>query len=234
MLALRTSKKLKAIRQRAKLSQVELAKRMDISGSYITRLEKGQILPSLHFAFKLEHTLGLQAELSTLILQAEYERATGADGHSLPTLSFSEPVKRNEKGVALVPLFIRAPRAFKGHNFKIADSKGLYPIPSDLIKGQGIYLTAVPDMSMDSARLFEEELVVVTAEAEPRSGDIVVVGKEGGDIQIRRYFIQKARVLLSPATQRAGFTPEMLPVTTFRGLFRGVVAYKYLTALKRA
>lgn len=61
--------KVKEIRRRINLTQVELAKLAGTSNSYVAHLEKGAMMPSLEFAFKIEKALKItDGELSNLVI----------------------------------------------------------------------------------------------------------------------------------------------------------------------
>lgn len=226
MLSILTSKKLKTIRMKANLTQVELGKRLGYGGSYITRLEKGALSPSLTFAFKLEHALHLRkGELSNLIIQATYQEAVGpADGFARVAISRDEAQdeKKEDASIAHIPLFMRAPRMFKGHSFKLTHAKGTYPVPAQFIKGEGVYLTMIES----------GEMLLIYGAGEPRNGDLVAMGPENGDIEIRRFYRAGKAIMLTTDDRRATQTPQMLPETAFWKVFRGVVAFKYLAPLR--
>lgn len=65
--------KMKEIRRRLELTQTQIAKLAGTSNSYVAHLEKGEMMPSLEFAFKIEKALKIQGELSNLVIGAAKE-----------------------------------------------------------------------------------------------------------------------------------------------------------------
>lgn len=70
------SQKLIDIRHKLELTQEKLGKYAGVTGSYINRIEKKGIIPSLDWACQLEAVLKLkERELSNLIILEAYKRA---------------------------------------------------------------------------------------------------------------------------------------------------------------
>lgn len=58
-----TGQLLKDARKQAHVTQAELAERIDSTKSYISRVENGDIIPSVGMFYKLIHALGMRVEI---------------------------------------------------------------------------------------------------------------------------------------------------------------------------
>ena len=58
-----TSQILLNARKDSKMTQSELAKRVNVTKSYISKIEKGVITPSVAMFYRIIHALGMQVEL---------------------------------------------------------------------------------------------------------------------------------------------------------------------------
>lgn len=79
------AEKIKEIRRKLDLTQLEIAKLAGTSNSYVAHLEKGDMMPSLEFVFKIEKALKItDGELSNLVIESA-RSAVGITG------SFKQP-----------------------------------------------------------------------------------------------------------------------------------------------
>lgn len=77
------ARKVIEIRKRLGLKQTEIAALAGTSRSYVTHLEKGEMMPSLEFAFKLEKALKLSnGEISDLVIQTARIKAGAGSNKS--------------------------------------------------------------------------------------------------------------------------------------------------------
>lgn len=58
-----TSQILQEARKEAKMSQAELARRINVTKSYISRIESGSITPSVATFYRIIHALGMRIEV---------------------------------------------------------------------------------------------------------------------------------------------------------------------------
>lgn len=61
--------KMKEIRRRLDLKQTQIAGMAGVGKSYIAHLERGKVVPSLEFAYRIEKALKLVGELSDIVIR---------------------------------------------------------------------------------------------------------------------------------------------------------------------
>lgn len=73
------ARKIKEIRRLKGLTQLDFAKITDTSNSYVAHLEKGTMVPSLEFLFKIEQGLEIKNQvLSKLLIKAAWQSASNS------------------------------------------------------------------------------------------------------------------------------------------------------------
>ncbi len=83
-----------------------------------------------------------------------------------------------------------------------------YPLPSDLVGHDAVFMLKVDGESMIQAGIFDGDYIIVRDQDVARNGDIVVALVDGEEATVKRFFHEKDRIRLQPENDR------MLPIYT--------------------
>jgi repressor LexA len=91
----------------------------------------------------------------------------------------------------------------------------LYPLPEDFTGTGTLFMVRVRGDSMIDDGIVDGDYVVVRQQPQADTGDVVVAGIPDGEATVKRFSIQRGRVVLSPANERLSpmeFDPDDVTV----------------------
>jgi len=184
-----TGSRIKLVRQAMGLTQQSFADSLGIVQGFLSSIERGKKLPSETLLIALCHYFGIDREwLATG--RGEMRRVPrpaqkGGESSVVPLLQkISEGFPTTIKSEDLID-YIRLPKAGEGYYGLICYGNFMSPT------------------------ILDGDLVLFTATAEPKNGDVVLLNNLWGDVIMRRYRISGGQVMFSPDnTSYAPFKPE--------------------------
>lgn len=117
--------KMKDIRRRLNLTQVQIAHLAGTSNSYVAHLEKGKMMPSLEFAFKIEKALKITTgDISNLVIES-IRKTAGLSGGAPQAQNSLAPAFSATPGIESVALRQDCPSCGEKISLKVAFSATL-------------------------------------------------------------------------------------------------------------
>lgn len=204
--------KLRSLRIKAGLTQLDIAEKLDVSASAIGAWENGRAKPRLTKLGQLAELLGTSAA-DLMGETPEHVRPNGAQYVTLPVLvaghagEFTDEFGPDE--VADVPISVL-----------------------ERVNDPDAYLMRVRGSCMNR-RFADGENALLSPRCEPRNGD-AVAAEYNGEMILRSYYRGASTLVLSPDSYEDGYTdivfddPENASVN-----FRGVVKWHQASEVKR-
>lgn len=204
--------KLRSLRIKAGLTQLDIAEKLDVSAAAIGAWENGRAKPRLTKLGQLAELLGTSAA-DLMGETPEYVRPNGAQYVTLPVLvaghagEFTDEFGPDE--VADVPISVL-----------------------ERVNDPDAYLMRVRGSCMNR-RFADGENALLSPRCEPRNGD-AVAAEYNGEMILRSYYRGASTLVLSPDSYEDGYTdivfddPENASVS-----FRGVVKWHQASEVKR-
>ena len=176
--------RIKALRKAKGLSQKVLARQSGCSESYVSRIEKGQMVPNEELVINFAKTLEVDDRL--LLLLAQKEKAPGAAKEIFSLLESSLPFTTSKgsehNGFRMTPVLEPLDlTAWSREDMKVPALKNLRHIffPSTTRDSDAFFLLA-RGKKLCGGRIEEGDRLLVEPNAKPKSGDLVLVkGKRG-------------------------------------------------------
>lgn len=205
--------KLRSLRTKAGLTQLDIAEKLDVSAAAIGAWENGRAKPRLTKLGQLAELLGTSAADLMGEDAAEAVRPNGAQYVTLPVLvaghagEFTDEFGPDE--VADVPISVL-----------------------ERVNDPDAYLMRVRGSCMNR-RFADGENALLSPRCEPRNGD-AVAAEYNGEMILRSYYRGASTLVLSPDSYEDGYTdivfddPENASVN-----FRGVVKWHQASEVKR-
>lgn len=217
-------------RKKLGFKQESLGQLVGCSGSYITKIEKGQAAPSTGMAMKLEKTLRLKkGTLLNSILQLKL-RETNFKRQALLKARFGGDggaASFDDGSFARVPLII--PTSLCAMNLK-EEPERYFPLPKERVNGLPVYLVRVPDDCLDQDGLSEGDLLLIEDRA-PKDGELCVYC-DGPDYFVRRYRLAGEGIRLEPHSSNPNHRPAVYK-NRKDIVWKGVVKAVYLKTITR-
>lgn len=207
------AQKLRQVREKAGLTQGDLADKLDVSRPAVSSWESGKIRPRLN---KLQQLADL---FDTTVAELMGEDAT-------------EPVRPNGAQYVTLPVLVA------GHAGEFTDEFGpdeVADVPISVLErvnDPDAYLMRVRGSCMNR-RFADGENALLSPRCEPRNGD-AVAAEYNGEMILRSYYRGASTLVLSPDSYEDGYTdivfddPENASVN-----FRGVVKWHQASEVKR-
>lgn len=207
------AQKLRQMREKAGLTQGDLADKLDVSRPAVSSWESGKIRPRLN---KLQQLADL---FDTTVAELMGEDAT-------------EPVRPNGAQYVTLPVLVA------GHAGEFTDEFGpdeVADVPISVLErvnDPDAYLMRVRGSCMNR-RFADGENALLSPRCEPRNGD-AVAAEYNGEMILRSYYRGASTLVLSPDSYEDGYTdivfddPENASVN-----FRGVVKWHQASEVKR-
>lgn len=205
-----------------------LARRIGVTGPYISQIESGLRKPPPEETLqKLIESLGISPkealELRSLALIGRSSRETmGIVKRALSKENQKLEMPKNEEDYAKIPLLGKCPASPK---MWVADEiDGWYYFPKAAIKERRVYLLRVNGDSMNKV-VNDGDIVLVEADAIPKTGEIVVVCHDH-EYTMKRYNVVGDKIILSPDSTNPEHQPIILDMrheARFRGVVRSIV-----------
>lgn len=204
--------KLRSLRMKAGLTQLDIAEKLDVSAAAIGAWENGRAKPRLTKLGQLAELLGTSAA-DLMGETPEHVRPNGAQYVTLPVLvaghagEFTDEFGPDE--VADVPISVL-----------------------ERVNDPDAYLMRVRGSCMNR-RFADGENALLSPRCEPRNGD-AVAAEYNGEMILRSYYRGASTLVLSPDSYEDGYTdivfddPENASVN-----FRGVVKWHQASEVKR-
>lgn len=204
--------KLRSLRIKAGLTQLDIAEKLDVSAAAIGAWENGRAKPRLTKLGQLAELLGTSAA-DLMGETPEHVRPNGAQYVTLPVL-------------------------VAGHAGEFADEFGpdeVADVPISVLErvnDPDAYLMRVRGSCMNR-RFADGENALLSPRCEPRNGD-AVAAEYNGEMILRSYYRGASTLVLSPDSYEDGYTdivfddPENASVN-----FRGVVKWHQASEVKR-
>lgn len=204
--------KLRSLRMKAGLTQLDIAEKLDVSAAAIGAWENGRAKPRLTKLGQLAELLGTSAA-DLMGETPEHVRPNGAQYVTLPVLvaghagEFTDEFGPDE--VADVPISVL-----------------------ERVNDPDAYLMRVRGSCMNR-RFADGENALLSPRCEPRNGD-AVAAEYNGEMILRSYYRGASTLVLSPDSYEDGYTdivfddPENASVS-----FRGVVKWHQASEVKR-
>lgn len=204
--------KLRSLRIKAGLTQLDIAEKLDVSAAAIGAWENGRAKPRLTKLGQLAELLGTSAA-DLMGETPEHVRPNGAQYVTLPVL-------------------------VAGHAGEFTDEFGpdeVADVPISVLKrvnDPDAYLMRVRGSCMNR-RFADGENALLSPRCEPRNGD-AVAAEYNGEMILRSYYRGASTLVLSPDSYEDGYTdivfddPENASVN-----FRGVVKWHQASEVKR-
>lgn len=205
-------KKLRSLRIKAGLTQLDIAEKLDVSAAAIGAWENGRAKPRLTKLGQLAELLGTSA--------ADLMGET------------PEPVRPNGAQYVTLPVLVA------GHAGEFTDEFGpdeVADVPISVLErvnDPDAYLMRVRGSCMNR-RFADGENALLSPRCEPRNGD-AVAAEYNGEMILRSYYRGASTLVLSPDSYEDGYTdivfddPENASVS-----FRGVVKWHQASEVKR-
>lgn len=205
--------KLRSLRMKAGLTQLDIAEKLDVSAAAIGAWENGRAKPRLT-------KLGQLAEL------------LGTSAADLMGEDASEAVRPNGAQYVTLPVLVA------GHAGEFTDEFGpdeVADVPTSVLErvnDPDAYLMRVRGSCMNR-RFADGENALLSPRCEPRNGD-AVAAEYNGEMILRSYYRGASTLVLSPDSYEDGYTdivfddPENASVN-----FRGVVKWHQASEVKR-
>ena len=200
--------KLRSLRIKAGLTQLDIAEKLDVSAAAIGAWENGRAKPRLTKLGQLAELLGTSA--------ADLMGET------------PEPVRPNGAQYVTLPVLVA------GHAGEFTDEFGpdeVADVPISVLDPDA-YLMRVRGSCMNR-RFADGENALLSPRCEPRNGD-AVAAEYNGEMILRSYYRGASTLVLSPDSYEDGYTdivfddPENASVS-----FRGVVKWHQASEVKR-
>ena len=207
------AQKLRQMREKAGLTQGDLAEKLDVSRPAVSSWESGKIRPRLN---KLQQLADL---FDTTVADLMGEDA-------------SEPVRPNGAQYVTLPVLVA------GHAGEFTDEFGpdeVADVPLSVLErvnDPDAYLMRVRGSCMNR-RFADGENALLSPRCEPRNGD-AVAAEYNGEMILRSYYRGASTLVLSPDSYEGGYTdivfddPDNAEVS-----FRGVVKWHQASEVKR-
>lgn len=207
------AQKLRQMREKAELTQGDLADKLDVSRPAVSSWESGKIRPRLN---KLQQLADL---FDTTVADLMGEDVT-------------EPVRPNGAQYVTLPVLVA------GHAGEFTDEFGpdeVADVPISVLErvnDPDAYLMRVRGSCMNR-RFADGENALLSPRCEPRNGD-AVAAEYNGEMILRSYYRGASTLVLSPDSYEDGYTdivfddPENASVN-----FRGVVKWHQASEVKR-
>lgn len=207
------AQKLRQMREKAGLTQGDLADKLDVSRPAVSSWESGKIRPRLN---KLQQLADL---FDTTVAELMGEDTT-------------EPVRPNGAQYVTLPVLVA------GHAGEFTDEFGpdeVADVPVSVLErvnDPDAYLMRVRGSCMNR-RFADGENALLSPRCEPRNGD-AVAAEYNGEMILRSYYRGASTLVLSPDSYEDGYTdivfddPENASVN-----FRGVVKWHQASEVKR-
>ena len=207
------AQKLRQMREKAGLTQGDLAEKLDVSRPAVSSWESGKIRPRLN---KLQQLADL---FDTTVADLMGEDA-------------SEPVRPNGAQYVTLPVLVA------GHAGEFTDEFGpdeVADVPLSVLErvnDPDAYLMRVRGSCMNR-RFADGENALLSPRCEPRNGD-AVAAEYNGEMILRSYYRGASTLVLSPDSYEDGYTdivfddPDNAEVS-----FRGVVKWHQASEVKR-
>lgn len=207
------AQKLRQMREKAELTQGDLADKLDVSRPAVSSWESGKIRPRLN---KLQQLADL---FDTTVADLMGEDVT-------------EPVRPNGAQYVTLPVLVA------GHAGEFTDEFGpdeVADVPTSVLErvnDPDAYLMRVRGSCMNR-RFADGENALLSPRCEPRNGD-AVAAEYNGEMILRSYYRGASTLVLSPDSYEDGYTdivfddPENASVN-----FRGVVKWHQASEVKR-
>lgn len=207
------AQKLRQMREKAGLTQGDLAEKLDVSRPAVSSWESGKIRPRLN---KLQQLADL---FDTTVADLMGEDAT-------------EPVRPNGAQYVTLPVLVA------GHAGEFTDEFGpdeVADVPLSVLErvnDPDAYLMRVRGSCMNR-RFADGENALLSPRCEPRNGD-AVAAEYNGEMILRSYYRGASTLVLSPDSYEGGYTdivfddPDNAEVS-----FRGVVKWHQASEVKR-
>lgn len=204
--------KLRSLRTKAGLTQLDIAEKLDVSAAAIGAWENGRAKPRLTKLGQLAELLGTSA--------ADLMGET------------PEPVRPNGAQYVTLPVIVA------GHAGEFTDEFGpdeVADVPISVLErvnDPDAYLMRVRGSCMNR-RFADGENALLSPRCEPRNGD-AVAAEYNGEMILRSYYRGASTLVLSPDSYEDGYTdivfddPENADVS-----FRGVVKWHQASEVKR-
>lgn len=204
--------KLRSLRMKAGLTQLDIAEKLDVSAAAIGAWENGRAKPRLTKLGQLAELLGTSA--------ADLMGET------------PEPVRPNGAQYVTLPVLVA------GHAGEFTDEFGpdeVADVPTSVLErvnDPDAYLMRVRGSCMNR-RFADGENALLSPRCEPRNGD-AVAAEYNGEMILRSYYRGASTLVLSPDSYEDGYTdivfddPENADVS-----FRGVVKWHQASEVKR-
>ena len=204
--------KLRSLRMKAGLTQLDIAEKLDVSAAAIGAWENGRAKPRLTKLGQLAELLGTSA--------ADLMGET------------PEPVRPNGAQYVTLPVLVA------GHAGEFTDEFGpdeVADVPISVLErvnDPDAYLMRVRGSCMNR-RFADGENALLSPRCEPRNGD-AVAAEYNGEMILRSYYRGASTLVLSPDSYEDGYTdivfddPENADVS-----FRGVVKWHQASEVKR-
>lgn len=204
--------KLRSLRTKAGLTQLDIAEKLDVSAAAIGAWENGRAKPRLTKLGQLAELLGTSA--------ADLMGET------------PEPVRPNGAQYVTLPVLVA------GHAGEFTDEFGpdeVADVPISVLErvnDPDAYLMRVRGSCMNR-RFADGENALLSPRCEPRNGD-AVAAEYNGEMILRSYYRGASTLVLSPDSYEDGYTdivfddPENADVS-----FRGVVKWHQASEVKR-
>lgn len=204
--------KLRSLRVKAGLTQLDIAEKLDVSAAAIGAWENGRAKPRLTKLGQLAELLGTSA--------ADLMGET------------TEPVRPNGAQYVTLPVLVA------GHAGEFTDEFGpdeVADVPTSVLErvnDPDAYLMRVRGSCMNR-RFADGENALLSPRCEPRNGD-AVAAEYNGEMILRSYYRGASTLVLSPDSYEDGYTdivfddPENAEVS-----FRGVVKWHQASEVKR-
>lgn len=204
--------KLRSLRMKAGLTQLDIAEKLDVSAAAIGAWENGRAKPRLTKLGQLAELLGTSA--ADLMGEAP------------------EPVRPNGAQYVTLPVLVA------GHAGEFTDEFGpdeVADVPISVLErvnDPDAYLMRVRGSCMNR-RFADGENALLSPRCEPRNGD-AVAAEYNGEMILRSYYRGASTLVLSPDSYEDGYTdivfddPENASVS-----FRGVVKWHQASEVKR-
>lgn len=204
--------KLRSLRMKAGLTQLDIAEKLDVSAAAIGAWENGRAKPRLTKLGQLAELLGTSA--------ADLMGET------------PEPVRPNGAQYVTLPVLVA------GHAGEFTDEFGpdeVADVPISVLErvnDPDAYLMRVRGSCMNR-RFADGENALLSPRCEPRNGD-AVAAEYNGEMILRSYYRGASTLVLSPDSYEDGYTdivfddPENAEVS-----FRGVVKWHQASEVKR-
>lgn len=204
--------KLRSLRMKAGLTQLDIAEKLDVSAAAIGAWENGRAKPRLTKLGQLAELLGTSA--------ADLMGET------------PEPVRPNGAQYVTLPVLVA------GHAGEFTDEFGpdeVADVPTSVLErvnDPDAYLMRVRGSCMNR-RFADGENALLSPRCEPRNGD-AVAAEYNGEMILRSYYRGASTLVLSPDSYEDGYTdivfddPDNAEVS-----FRGVVKWHQASEVKR-